>query len=365
MKRILQITGKMDRAGAETMLMNLYRKINREHFQFDFITFSEKAGDYDKEIDALGGQIYRILETNPIKRMKALTKFLKNHPEYEIIHCHTLFSNAFHLWAGKKANVKYRIAHSHNTSNQSKSKWIAWPYQRISKVLINKFATDFISCGEAAGKFLFPYQKDVLMLPNAIEAKKYVEIGEKETGYIKDNFNSSGIQIIQVGRLANVKNPFFSIELMELLKNAAINFKFFFIGQGDLEEEIKERIKEKKLEDVVEVLGIRTDIPYLMAGADVMLMPSFHEGFPVVLVESQAVGLPAVISDNISEEVDLGLDLVKFLSLDNNLEEWKKAILEIKNKTTVSEKRLEHLQKNGFDVTENAKILEGIYDKMR
>lgn len=69
MKRILHIVGKMDRAGAETMLMNLYRAIDRTEIQFDFLSSSNKKDDFDDEIESLGGKIYRITEKNPFKRM--------------------------------------------------------------------------------------------------------------------------------------------------------------------------------------------------------------------------------------------------------------------------------------------------------
>ena len=58
--RVLQVVGKMDRAGAETLLMNLYRRIDRERVQFDFLTHRREAGDYDEEIFDLGGRVYRL-----------------------------------------------------------------------------------------------------------------------------------------------------------------------------------------------------------------------------------------------------------------------------------------------------------------
>ena len=76
MKRVLHVIGKMDRAGAETMLMNLYRTMNPTQFQFDFVSFSKENGDFDAEIVAMGGRIFRIVATNPIRRMFALKTFL-------------------------------------------------------------------------------------------------------------------------------------------------------------------------------------------------------------------------------------------------------------------------------------------------
>ena len=130
-KRVLHIIGKMDRAGAETMLMNLYRHIDRDQIQFDFVTFTYEEGDYDSEIIELGGKIIPIVGPNAISRMGRLARFLKDHPEYQIVHAHTLLSNAFHLIAAKIAGVKCFISHAHSTSN-GKFGFIARVYEKIS-----------------------------------------------------------------------------------------------------------------------------------------------------------------------------------------------------------------------------------------
>ncbi|MDY0100811.1 MAG: glycosyltransferase family 1 protein, partial [Bacilli bacterium] len=57
--RVLQIIGSMEVGGAETMLMNIYREINKEVIQFDFFLNSDKEGFYEKEIKSLGGKIYK------------------------------------------------------------------------------------------------------------------------------------------------------------------------------------------------------------------------------------------------------------------------------------------------------------------
>src|SRR5690606_35877867 len=91
--------------------------------------------------------------------------------------------------------------------------------------------------------------------------------------------------------------------------------------------EIEVEVRARGLERHVHLLGVREDIAALMGAADVMLMPSLHEGFPVVLVESQAAGLPAVVSDTISSEVDLGLGLVEFVGLETAPSVWAERIV--------------------------------------
>lgn len=367
MKRIVHIVGKMDRAGAETMIMNLYRTIDRTQFQFDFVTFSKEKGDYDEEIKSLGGKVFHIAEKNPIKRMFRLQAFLEAHPEYQIVHAHTLFSNAFHVWAAKMAKVPYRISHSHNTSAQSKNKFIARLYHGISKIIIEKNTTHFIGCGLAAGKFLFPAQDQVLMLPNSVDTKYFAAIGEKEKEYINQEFGttSSCLKIIQLGRLQTVKNHSFSLKIAEKLKGKGIEFQMFFVGQGDLKKEIAAQIKEKNLTKEVLLVGLRSDISQLLAGADVMLMPSLHEGFPVVLVEAQSVGIPSLVSDSVSPEVDLNVSLVEFESLHAPTDRWIEKLISLKSKERLTKDiRLKKLGDQGFDIYTSVNILSSLYDSL-
>lgn len=363
MTRILHIVGKMDRAGAETMLMNLYRNIDRTQFQFDFVVFSKEKGDFDAEIRELGGSIFPIIAGNPVTRMLALRKFLKN-KKYKTVHSHTLLNSGFNLLAARAAGVRNRICHGHSTSNL-KTGIFDETYKKIAKVLIRINSTVKIACGEASGQFLFPNQHDVLILPNSVDTHHWAKVGINEKEYIRNTFNFNGLKIIQVGRLEPVKNHIFTLKLAEHLKKEGVSFKVFIIGQGSLEMFLKQEVKDRNLEDVVLFLGLRTDIPQLMGGADVMLMPSLHEGFPVVLVESQAVGLPSVISSSIASEVDLGVGLVHFMPQNATPEEWVDTLLNNSLFGTLSvQNRIEQLKAAGFDIQQNAEKLTQLYSSM-
>ena len=360
MIRVLHIVGKMDRAGAETMLINLYRNIDRTQVQFDFITFTLQKGDYDDEILALGGKIYPIIANNSIDRMLKLTNFLKQHSEYQIVHAHMLLNNAFHLLAAKRAGIQHRISHSHNTSN-SKSGLLAKLYEKFSIYLNKSLSTKRIACGKEAAEYLFNTSKNVWLLNNAIDLQLYNDISSTNKNSWKVvKSDLQGLKIIQVGRLNKVKNHAFSLEIAKRLKEQDVSFTFFIVGQGPLEDSIRKNIQDYGLEENVYLLGIRDDVPNLMAGADVMLMPSLHEGFPVVLVESQAVGLPSILSENIAREVDLNLGLIKFLPLDH-IESWVEALKSEKNERIAQNQIYKCLQSSGFDVKKNAIDLLNFY----
>jgi glycosyltransferase EpsF len=358
----------MDRAGAETMIMNLYRAIDRTRFQFDFLYFTDEECDYDKEIVLLGGKIYRLSSEdlrNPIKKMLAIYQFLKIETHIKTIHCHMLLSSGFHLLAAYKAGVKKRIAHSHSTSNKNNRKAIYnRPYKKLSQVLINSFATQFIACGKEAGSFLFPYRKKFIILPNAINITQFNEIGKKRSNFLRDLLNISGetLIIVQVGRFNHIKNHRFTLEMARFMKEQHKDFHIVFVGNGSLLKEYQEKSEKDGLKDNLSFLGLREDIPDILSGADVMLLPSLHEGFPVVLVESQSVGIPALVSNSVSEEVDLGVGLVTFRSLDSSLRKWCDDLFAVQKKDIMDEqKRLEIIREKGFDIYSSSKKLETIY----
>lgn len=362
MKRILHIVGKMDRAGAETMLMNLYRHVDRSKIQFDFVTFTNEIGDYDAEIVGLGGRIIPIIANNPIRRMLRLQEFLKQSPEYKIVHAHMLLSNAFHLLAAKRAGVSHRISHSHNTSN-GKTGTIKKIYEKIALLTNRNMATYKIACGELAAKYLFGTTKDVWLLPNAVDIQEMMEVADKSRNYINREFGDNKLKIIQVGRLSQVKNHEFSLEIAEKLRSSNISFTLYIIGQGPLENELKQKVRVRNLANNIKFLGMRTDITELMASADYMIMPSLHEGFPVVLVESQTVGLMTLVSDQVSAEVDLKLGLVRFLPIDSP-SSWSEYLLNGKQSKPEEKKILSALNSYGFNAAKNAQELVEVYFRL-
>jgi len=365
MKRILHVVGGMDRAGAETMLMNLYRKLDRENYQFDFVYFREAKCDYDDEIIALGGRIFRVsIGGNPISRTLRLKKLIEQKAPFYAVHCHMLFSNALHILAAKFANINMRISHSHNTSDVNSKSKTGRAYQNISKKIMAKYSTHFIACGQQAGEFLFPNVPNINYLLNAIDVESFSENRITNRDFLRSELNvdNDTIIITQIGRLAPVKNHNFTIEFAKHLKNNQQKFKIVIVGAGNLKEELQSKIKDLDLENEVLFLGVRSDIPNILAGTDIMLMPSFHEGFPVVLVETQASGVPSLIADTISSEVELGMRMVQFLSLDDSFETWENKLKELVNKKDVAANiRLDVLSEKGFNINKSIKTLEAIY----
>lgn len=368
MERILHVKEFMRRRGSQAMIMNVYRSIDRTRFQFDFMVFTETECDYDEEIKSLGGKIYRISSRNWRDRIKEITRLLKKNPQWKTIHCHMLFANGFLVYAAYKAGLQQRITHAHRTYASKSNKLVSYLYQNFSRWMQTRYATDFIACNEAAAKFLFPTVNSYEILPNAIDVHRFMEYRMKGLKDISDNqdvqIHNDSLTLVQIGQLAEVKNHRFSIFIAKELADKGIDFEFLIIGVGELADALEKQVQEMQLTNQVHFLGLRTDIPELLGTASIMLMPSLHEGFPVTLVESQSAGIPALISDSIPHDVDLGLDLVYFDSLKTSPRSWADRVLEIvKEPVPSNEKRLRVLREKGFDIRSNVERLSEIYSK--
>ena len=114
--RVLQVVTIMNRGGLETMLMNYYRKVDRNKIQFDFAIFHERLGMTGKEFEKMGSKIYIL----PQKKVDfkgyigTLRKILEEN-NYEIVHAHQNYQSFIPLKIAKDMGVRVRIAHSHTT----------------------------------------------------------------------------------------------------------------------------------------------------------------------------------------------------------------------------------------------------------
>ena len=141
-------------------------------------------------------------------------------------------------------------------------------------------------------------------------------------------------------------------------------------------EEIQRKVKELGLTTKVKFLGVRDDIHEIMQVMDIFVMPSISEGFPVTLVEAQALGLKCLVSDGVSYEVNM-TEEIQYKSLEDGPEEWANKIISFtgvksgdeENKVfTVTDvdstKRMQMNQKvsaAGYDIMANTELLENLY----
>lgn len=359
--RILNLFTIMNRGGAETMVMNYYRNIDRRKVQFDFLVHREEAGVYEEEIKALGGRIYRmppIYPQNFAKYIKKIRKFLKEHPEYKIIHSHMSELGYFVFKEAKKQHVPVIICHAHNRPYGWDVKMIMRNY---FKYMMRPYITHMCMCGLESGEWLFGKKnKDkFIQINNAIDAEKFIynkSIGDeirKELG-ISDEF-----VVGHIGRFDIQKNHEKLIDIFCEICKINKNSKLLLIGEGQLKKSIENKVKLLNLEKNVLFLGTRSDVNRVMQAFDVFLFPSFFEGLSVSMVEAQAAGLQCFISSSIPKECIITDNVVTF-DLDWNDSKIAKMIVDLHSNYKRTN-TYEQILKAGFDIKNNAKELENFY----
>ncbi len=372
MIKVLQVFTMMDRGGSESMIMNYYRKIDREKIQFDFLVHRKEKCDFDDEIENLGGKIYKLSPINPIfpgKYYEELRAFFKTHTEYTIVHSHLNTFSCFPIKIAKEFNIPIRIVHAHIAIEEikfsdiilSKENFIDTVKKLIKFRLKNKNrknATHYFSCGDKAGQWLFGKNTEFLTMNNAIDTEKFVfdPIIRKE--YRKKMGVEDQFVIGHVGRLDTQKNHLFLIQVFASILEKHPNAKLMLVGEGPLRDKITAEVKRLGVEDNVMVLGVRSDIPELLQAFDSFVFPSFYEGLPVTLIEAQAAGLKIFASNTITNEVSLTND-IEFLSITETPDFWANKIVKM-----ISYDRKDNTSQivnGGYDIISNTKRIEEFY----
>ena len=362
MIRVLHILHSMNRGGAEAMLMNYYRNIDRTKIQFDFLLTEQNRCQYEEEIENLGGKVFRVpllTFSNPWAYIHGVRDFLQSHSEYRIVHSHTSSKSAVPLWVAKRCGVPVRVCHAHSSSSgHGVEGFVRWGLG----VWLKRVATDFMSCGE--GATLCWYGKEYLdkahIVPNAVDMDKYgfdasVRQAKRETLGLSDDDCMLGM----VSRFHPVKNHLFALDVLAHLKAHGCKVKLLFVGDGELRSAIEEKIVALSMKDDVILAGLVSDVPNYLQAMDVVLMPSLNEGLPVSLIEAQANGLSVVASQGVPHEVDVTGN-VDFLPLEVDV--WTNCLAGKMGKGVHRDvEAVRKVRKAGYDINVASKNLEEWY----
>lgn len=360
MIRILHMIAALEMGGSQALVMNLYRHMDREQIQFDFVLDHPDRDDYAEEVKALGGRIYTMpgFHGNVGEVRRAWDEFFTQHPEYKVLHSHVRSYASLYLPVAKKHGVK-TIIHSHSTSN---GRGLSALVKQMLQYPLRHQADVLMSCSREAGVWLFgekACQSDrFFLLPNAVDVEKfrYNECVRRE--YRQQLGLEDKLVVGHVGRFHEAKNHGFLLESFAKLHEQKPESALLLVGDGELRAEIEKEIAALGIGDSVILTGNRSDVAELMQAMDLLAFPSRWEGLPVTVVEAQAAGLPCLISDRITRDVDLS-PLVCRLPIDS-AEDWAWAMAEPAERQDVCK----DIAAAGFDIGESVRRLSGLYNKL-
>ncbi len=349
--RILHYIPAFKYGGIESFILDLYRNIDRNKFQFDFIIETNMEKTIKNEILNLGGKVYEIPSIKNIsKHVKSINSIFKDN-QYLVIHCHSIQTRPILPILARKNKIPIRIVHSHSVQFNDNSHLLL---KKIVQSISVKMCNCFMACSKEAATFLFNNNKNVFILNNGIDLKRF-KYNEKKRYEIRNNLKIKNNEkiLIQIGRMTYLKNQQLSIKIIDNMADN-LNYKLILIGSGPDEEKIKQKIQKSHLKSKILLLGYKENIEDYLSASDVFLFPSISEGLGISLIEAQANGIPCVCSNNIPKQVIKNAN-VRSLEIDNSVEMWISDIIKISNKR-IFDNQMSIL--SDFDISNVAKNYE-------
>ncbi|MDG4524267.1 glycosyltransferase [Streptococcus suis] len=343
------------KGGISEFMMNLNKNMLNKDISFNYI-IKGKDSVYAPLINKMNGKVFYYNYRNKIERLTNLYKIIKKERSktnifyYNTSGTYFVFPIIFAKLLGYKI-----ISHAHGGKDRNINKAFEL-LNIINRNLLNIVSSVKFTCSDVAKEWVYGNAKNVIQVNNAIDQNIFFYDSNlrKEIRKLL-GVSTKDIVMINVGRVEYPKNQKFLINLMVKLNKSEKNFKLLLVGNGTDLENLKKYVRDKKINNIC-FLGQRTDVNNLLNASDLLLLPSFYEGFPIVSVEAQATGLPCILSNTITKSSNI-TNLVSFLSL--NEEDWINSIMNFKVSKRTDMNHI--LKENGFD--ENS-ICEKVYDQI-
>lgn len=359
---VLHVFGKLNRGGAESRVMDLYRNMDRTKVQFDFMQHTTRVCDFQPEIEQLGGKVYHVPPFrfwNYFSYCKAWKQFISEHPEIRIVHGHMTSTASIYLPIAHKKGV-FTIAHSRNAGVD---KGIKGKLTKVLRRNLKEKCDRCFACSKLAGEAVFGKEAmehgNVTIIPNAIDAARFTfdpEVRKQKREEL--HIQPQEFLIGEVGRFDPQKNQKYAVEILAECRKKNFPAKLILIGEGPLMEDVRQQVEELQLQEYVIFTGLQKNVMPFYQAMDFFLLPSFYEGLPGVAVEAQASGLRGILSDAITTETAM-TTLMEFRSVQEPAKVWADRIAACGHYER--QNMLKQMQETGFDVKNLAKRLQDFY----
>lgn len=381
MIRVLQVLGSTTLGGAESRVMDLYRHMDKDRIQFDFLVTRGHTGHFDSEIESLGGHVYTVSPYRIYNHKQYVTEvklFFKEHSDYKAVHGHMTSTASIYLPIAKESGNPLTIAHARSAGVDSGIKG------KLTNLLRKKLperCDKMIACSDLAAVSVFGEHNYVdglvKIMPNAIETKDYA-VNAIEREHIRKEYGIEDRFVVgHTGRFHEAKNHRFIVDVFLDFLNYREDAVLMLVGDGPLRDDIEAYIKElakvnPKLSDRVIFTGNQTPVhPYYQA-FDTLLFPSIYEGMPGTVIEAQASGLKCLVSDSVTR-LCKATELVEFESLSKSADKWAERLNSIYGQLPVDSlwnervKDNQYIQKlmteSDYDVNNQVTYYTALYEK--
>ena len=331
--KLAYVTHGLSSNGIESLLVSIAQRIDREKYDVTFVLALDPdvIPLHEETILSLGMRVIHVCDLDTLAKKRQYASSLRTifaRERFDIVHANMDLLNGIVLRAAKQAGISRRICHSHNSKTQyavgdgmSLRKIAQRAYRFVMRRLILRYSTDLLGCSDTANAYMYG-DRPAVVIHNGTDLRRFRLA--RETRDAAPELREASVHLCTVGRVSAQKNPLFLVSVAEELYKLRQDFVLHWAGTGGMLEAVRQAVEARGLESCVQLLGLRTDIPQIMAGCTYFLLPSLFEGLPVVLVEAQASGLTCFVSSEVSAQTDAGG--CRFLPLDIGAAGWAKAV---------------------------------------
>ncbi len=309
--KVMHLVGSLHLGGIERLVADMCKLlVKKGGYDVSVCCVLCREGPFLKDVLALGVPVYECLV-----RRGRLIGFARDFcgllrtVKPDILHSHANWSVLWQVIAAKRGRVPSILMTQHNTfkitalqrARQRAYEIVCRPY-----IDIRTAVSDSVGANMASN--LWRRKEGILVIPNGVDLLAFggVKTSKAEA---KRLMNSDGKKVVgTVGSMCEQKGHKYLVEAARMVIDSGIDCRFVVIGDGRLRGALEEQVKRLEIDDKFVFLGRRRDIPELLRGMDVFILPSLWEGLPIALVEAMAAGLPCIGTkvSGITESLDYG-----------------------------------------------------------
>lgn len=288
-KNVLQVIPDFGLAGAETMCESLcYELHDSDTYNVYVASLYTIHSPITKRLEERGIKIHYLGKSGglDIKIVKKLYKVMKD-LHIDIVHTHR-YVLQYVIPAAILSGVKIRVHTVHNIaekeldSSRQKLAFFFYKFCNVTPVSISPIVQQSVMKRYGLKEEQTPIVLNGTDLSRCITKKNYQA--------------HEPFRFVHIGRFSEQKNHGSIIEAASILKSRCYKFTINLIGGAGNEEERKQEVKQKGLEDIIIFSGLQSNVYPFLSESDCFILPSLYEGMPVSLVESMGCGLPIIAS---------------------------------------------------------------------
>jgi glycosyltransferase involved in cell wall biosynthesis len=338
--RVIHIVESLDLGAVEGWLLRMLKagKALGADLDWTFYTVLHRPGRFDEAARENGARVFNspVALDDKLEFIRALRRELRR-GKYDVLHCHHDVVSAVYLAAAAGLPIERRIVHVHNadlhvpTGNPRKSALLREPMRRLCLLLADKIVgiSNYTLDTFLSNRSRKP-RRDVVLYYGIDTAPYHASPPCRQALRTSLDLPANARILLFAGRMVDYKNPVFLVDVLDEIAEEEPDAYAVFAGAGPLEEKVRERARWLGVEDRVRVLGWRDDTISLMRGADLLVFPRAEEttadlgkeGLGLVVIESQAAGLPSLLSRGIPEDAIVDASLCNTLSLADGARTW-------------------------------------------